>query len=58
MWRNADDAIIAIDETAPVCALLMGINVKTFYEFRAKSKKKPGRWTIISSNEIESEDEQ
>jgi hypothetical protein len=57
VWRNKDDAIIAIDQSAAVCAGLMGINLKTFYEFRAKAKKKRGRWTILASDEIESEEE-
>ena len=56
VWRNKDDAIIAIDQSAAVCAGLMGINLKTFYEFRAKAKKKRGRWTILASDEIESEE--
>ena len=58
VWRNKNDAVIAIDEPAQVCADRMGINIKTFYEFRAKTKKKPGAWTILASNEIESEEEQ
>ncbi len=57
VWRNSDDEIIAIDQSAAVCACLMGINLKTFYEFRAKAKKKRGRWTILASDEIESEEE-
>lgn len=57
VWRNKYDAIIAIDQSAAVCAGLMGINLKTFYEFRAKAKKKRGRWTILASDEIESEGE-
>lgn len=57
VWRNKDDAIIAIDQSAAACAGLMGINLKTFYEFRAKAKKKRGRWTILASDEIESEEE-
>ena len=57
VWRNSDDEIIAIDQSAAVCALRMGINLKTFYEFRAKAKKKRGRWTILASDEIESEEE-
>lgn len=57
VWRNRDDAIIAIDLPALECAGLMGLNVKTFYEMKAKQKRKPGRWTILASDEIESEDE-
>ena len=57
VWRNSDDEIIAIDEPATVCAVRMGIMVKTFYEFKAKSKHKKSRWTILASDEIESEDE-
>ena len=58
VWRNSDDAIIAIDQPADVCALLMDIKLDTFYEFRAKAKHKKTKWTILTSDELEREDEQ
>ena len=40
VWRNKDDEIIAIDLPAAQCALMMGMNLKTFYEMKAKQKPK------------------
>ena len=57
VWDNHDDTIVAIDETADVCAALMGIGRKTFYVFCC-SPERGTRWTIIKSTDIESEDEE
>lgn len=59
VWDNNDDTIIAIDQPADVCAALMGIGRDTFFSVKARNKKQDAkrRWTIISSNDIESGDE-
>ena len=49
VWRNEDDRIIAIDETAQRCAELMGVKRKSFYHFISKGSP---TWTIIKSKNI------
>ena len=44
VWNNKDDSIIAIDETATVCAELMGITRQRFYAIHSRPTKK---WTIM-----------
>lgn len=50
VWRNGDDAIIAVDENADKCAELMGITRQAFYSCLKEDRCK--KWTIIRSEEL------
>lgn len=55
VWDNTDDRIVAIDQPADVCAVLMGIGRGSFYSLKARMKSCPDaerKWTIISSKDI------
>jgi len=55
VWNNITDRLIALDEDADKCAALMGVTRNAFYGYL--SGKPNQTWTIIKSEEIESEDQ-
>jgi hypothetical protein len=56
VWNNETDQLVALDETADKCAERMGIKRNVFYQYM--SGKINNLWTILRSEDIESEDEQ
>ena len=57
VWNNHTDKLVALDETGPNCAALMGITYASFLSFVSRGSRK---WTIEKrySDELESEDEE
>jgi hypothetical protein len=49
VWKNGNDEIIAIDETADKCAELMGITRQAFYTYQ----KRPCELWHIERSEVE-----
>ena len=58
VWNNYTDQLIAVDETGPRCAELMGMKYNSFQPILSRGKSR--KWTIQKryTDEPESEDEE
>ena len=49
VYRNSDDALLALDVTGQEASRIMGMQKASFYRFMAVSGGRNGAWTVIKT---------